>query len=217
MASQVVQGIQSRGVAATLKHFVANEQETGRMTIDTTISERTLREVYLRPFEIAVKEARPWAIMTAYNKVNGDHCDSSRSLLTRVLRGDWGWDGLVMSDWGGTNSLIEGLNAGTDLEMPSPPRWRQAVRVHEAITRGQLTEETISTRVCAVIRLLHQVGAFIPDRSKGVETSNDRPEDRALIREAGAKGCVLLKNEKGVLLLTLDKARGKTIAVIGQA
>lgn len=98
MASQVIQGLQSQGVSATIKHFVANEQETSRTSVNETISERALREIYLRPFEIAVKEANPWCLMTAYNLVNGTHCDSHEWLLRDVLRGEWKWDGLVMSD-----------------------------------------------------------------------------------------------------------------------
>ena len=99
MAANVVNGLQEKGVAATIKHFAANEQETERLFVDEIISERALREIYLKPFEIAVKDANPWAVMTSYNKVNGTHADSNSFLLKQVLRGDWGWDGLVMSDW----------------------------------------------------------------------------------------------------------------------
>lgn len=104
LAAQYVIGLQEKGVAGTCKHFAANEQETDRLTVNEIISERALREIYLKPFEIAVKEANPWAFMTSYNQINGTHADASKFLLEKVLRGEWGWKGLVMSDWGGTNS-----------------------------------------------------------------------------------------------------------------
>lgn len=122
MGSYTVVGLQSRGVAATVKHFVANEQETRRLDVNAIVAERPLREVYLKPFELIVKNANPWAVMTAYNKINGEHADSNAYLIQKILRAEWGWKGLVMSDWGGTNSTAEALNAGTDLEMPGPTR-----------------------------------------------------------------------------------------------
>lgn len=112
MAASYINGVQELGVAATIKHFAANEQETDRFTVNVTVGERALREVYLKPFEIAVKKAKPWAVMTSYNLLNGVHADASEFLLEKVLRGQWGWKGLVMSDWGGTNSTAATLNAG---------------------------------------------------------------------------------------------------------
>ncbi|KAH7145424.1 thermostable beta-glucosidase B [Dactylonectria estremocensis] len=216
LASQNVQGIQSTGVSATIKHFAANEQETQRLYVDEIVSERALREIYLKPFEFAVKEANPGAVMTGYNKVNGHHCDEHPFLLQQVLRGEWGWDGLVMSDWGGTNSTAESLNAGLDLEMPGPTRWRKKDQVLDAIKAGKLTEETINERAIRVLKFLERENCFndpaIPD-----EKAINKPEHQALIREAGAKGMVLLKNEAGLLPLTKEKARGKKIAVLGLA
>lgn len=216
LAAQNVRGVQSTGVSATIKHFAANEQETLRLSVDEIISERALREIYLKPFEIAIKEGNPRAVMTAYNKVNAHHADSQPFLLQQVLRGDWGWDGLVMSDWGGTNSTAAALNAGLDLEMPGPSRWRKVEDVVKAIEDGEVSEETIDERTIRVLQFLEQHRCFenptIPD-----EQAIDKPEHQSLIREAGSKGIVLLKNEGGILPLTKEKVSGKKIAVFGLA
>ncbi|KAF4806552.1 Beta-glucosidase B [Colletotrichum siamense] len=216
LAAEMITGCQGLGVSATIKHFVANEQETARTTVDETISERALREIYLRPFEIAVKEAKPWAVMSAYNLVNGVHCDSSEWLLKEVLRGEWGWKGLVMSDWGGTNSVAEGIKAGLDIEMPGPPRIRKPAAVLAAVEKGELTEDVIDERVRTILEWTEQLNGF-RDPTITVEKAIDRPEHRALIRDAGARGIVLLKNEGGILPLTKEKVRGKKIALIGYA
>lgn len=216
LAAQNVLGIQSTGVSATIKHFAANEQETQRLYVDEIISERALREIYLKPFEIAVKEANPGAVMTAYNKVNGHHADSQPFLLQQVLRGEWRWDGLVMSDWGGTNSTAAALNAGLDLEMPGPSRWRRIEDVVKAVEAGEVSEKTINERTRRVLQFLERQKCFedatIPD-----EQAINKPEHQSLIREAGAKGIVLLKNFGGVLPLTKEKVRGKKVAVFGLA
>ncbi|KAM5344629.1 hypothetical protein ACJ41O_013164 [Fusarium nematophilum] len=218
LSSRVIQGLQSLGVSATIKHFAANEQETQRTTVDETIDERALREIYLRPFEIAVKEANPWAIMTAYNHVNGVHCDEHNWLLNDVLRGDWGWKGLVMSDWGGTNSVASALNAGLDLEMPGPPRLRKEADVLEAIKSGELAESTIDERAKSVIQWALKLKALEEKADPAILGQNtDSPEVRSMIREAGARGMVLLKNEGGLLPLSKDKVRAKKIALIGFA
>lgn len=216
MAARVVEGLQEEGVAATVKHFAVNEQETDRLTVDETVDERTLRELYLRPFEIAVKEAKPWAVMTAYNKVNGHHADSHPFTLKQVLRGEWGWDGLVMSDWGGVNSTAESLDAGLDLEMPGPTRWRKYEDVIAAIKEGKITEKTIDERATQVLKFLERLKCF-EDATIPAEQAINKPEHRALIREAGSKGIVLLKNEDQVLPLSKDKVKGKKIALLGHA
>ncbi|KAF3001645.1 hypothetical protein E8E14_002901 [Neopestalotiopsis sp. 37M] len=215
LASQVIQGVQSKGVAATIKHFAANEQETERMSVDEIISERALREIYLRPFEIAVKEAKPWAVMTAYNCVNGEHCDSN-AFNFKVLREEWGWKGLIMSDWGGTNSTAEALNAGLDLEMPGPTNRRKIPDVLAAIKEGKTSEKAIDDRARAVLEFIDRLKAF-EDPTIPPEQAINKPEHQALIREAGAKGCVLLKNDNGVLPLSKDKVKGKKVAVFGLA
>ncbi|ROT36115.1 thermostable beta-glucosidase B [Sodiomyces alkalinus F11] len=216
LAARNVIGVQSTGVSATIKHYAANEQETQRLTVDEEISERALREIYLKPFEISIKEANPGAVMTAYNMVNGIHADSHPFLLQKVLRGDWGWDGLVMSDWGGVNSTAEALNAGLDLEMPGPARWRKIPDVLAAVSAGKVTEQTINERALRMLRFLEREKCF-EDPTIPAEQSIDKPEDRALIREAGARGIVLLKNEGGILPLTREKARGKKVALLGYA
>ncbi|OIW31479.1 family 3 glycoside hydrolase [Coniochaeta ligniaria NRRL 30616] len=216
LAASMIRGVQELGVAATIKHFVANEQETDRMSVDETIGERALREIYLRPFEMAIAEAGPWALMTAYNKVNGEHCDVSEWLLTKVLREEWGWDGLVMSDWGGTNSLA-GIKAGLELEMPGPARVRKPDVVLEAIRRGEVQEKDVDERVRTILRFLVNLKAFENPGGPTPERAIDRPEHRKLIRDAGARGIVLLKNDNQILPLSLDKVRGKKVALIGFA
>ncbi|KAI0601444.1 glycosyl hydrolase family 3 N terminal domain-containing protein [Biscogniauxia sp. FL1348] len=210
LASQYIKGLQSKGVAATIKHFVANEQETHRNTIDSVVMERPLREVYLRPFEIAVREANPWAIMSSYNLVNGVHADMNKFTLRDILRGEWSYDGTVMSDWGGTNSTVESIKAGCDIEFPFSTKWRFD-KVLAAIEEGQLTREDIDTAAENILTLV--------ERTKGDDMSveepekeDDREETRALIREAGAEGLTLLKNEGGILPINPTTTK---VAVIG--
>ncbi|KAI6755978.1 hypothetical protein HG530_011714 [Fusarium avenaceum] len=216
LASQTIQGVQSLGVAAAIKHFVANEQETERLTVNETISERALREIYLRPFEIAIKEAQPWAVMTAYNHINVTHCDENKWLLQDVLRGQWGWKGLVMSDWGGTNSIAGGLDAGLDLEMPGPPRVRKTDAVLEALKQGEVTVNTVNDRVRTVLEFVERLQGF-ESPTASIERAVDRAEHRALIREAGSRGIVLLKNENELLPISKARVKGKRIALIGFA
>ncbi|KAM0315723.1 hypothetical protein ACHAPQ_011523 [Fusarium lateritium] len=218
MSSKVIQGLQSLGISATIKHFVANEQETARTTVNETIDERALREIYLRPFEIAVKEANPWAIMTAYNHVNGVHCDEHKWLLQEILRGEWGWKGLVMSDWGGTNSVVAAINAGLDLEMPGPPRLRKEDAVKKALRLGELTESTINERAKSVVEWAMKLKAREAEScSVALGQDTNTPDLRSMIREAGARGIVLLKNQADLLPLTKKKVQGKKIALIGFA
>ncbi|UPK92787.1 hypothetical protein LCI18_003722 [Fusarium solani-melongenae] len=207
LASQTILGLQSVGVAACIKHFVANEQETQRLSVNEIIDERTLREIYLRPFEIAIKEANPHALMTSYNQINYRHVDR-----------EWGWDGLTISDWGGTNSVADGLIAGLDLEMPGPARWRTAEQIRPLIEAGQITEAVIDERATRILRFLDQGGCFKnPHYSPPDEKAIDKPEHQSLIREAGAKGIVLLKNDNHILPLTKEKLKGKKVGVFGYA
>ncbi|KAI0174970.1 glycoside hydrolase superfamily [Pestalotiopsis sp. NC0098] len=126
LATAHVRGLQSRGVGATPKHFVANDQETKRFKVSVEIDERILREVYLLPFQMVVHDANAWCMVTAYNRVNGVYCDANKKLLTDIARKEWRWDGVIMSDWGGTTSTVQSINAGLDLEMPGPPNKRSA-------------------------------------------------------------------------------------------
>lgn len=208
LAAALVAGLQGEGVAATVKHFAGNESEIERTTIDSRIDERTLREVYLRPFEAAVREGGAWAVMTAYNRLNGTYAAEHGWLLSRVLREEWGFDGAVMSDWFGSRSTAPTVNAGLDLEMPGPTRDRGA-KLLAAVEDGAVDRATIRDRARAVLRLMARTGA-LDDHAPHAERAEDRPEDRALIRRAGAAGAVLLKNAGDLLPL-----RGGNAAAIG--
>jgi beta-glucosidase len=210
LASAFVQGLQSvDGIGACIKHFVANDQEFERMTISSEVDDRTLREIYLVPFERCVREAKSWSIMTGYNRLNGTYCAEHDWLLSEVLRGDWGFEGYVISDWWGTKSTVPSANAGLDLEMPGPGVWFGQGLV-DAVKNGDVSEETIDWKVRRLLLTLVAAGRF-DSPADTVETALDRPEDRELLRRAGAEGCVLLTNDRGVLPLAPD-AR---IAVIG--
>jgi beta-glucosidase len=211
-----VRGLQSEGVASCIKHFVGNDTEFERMSIDSQIDERTLRELYLVPFEAAVTEAGVLAVMTGYNRINGPFAADSQPLLRGVLRGEWGFDGLVMSDWFGLHSTVEGIAAGLDLEMPGPTRFRGDALL-EALERGDVTADHVREAARNVLTLMDRVGALRGD-GPGPELTRDDPDDRALIRAAAASGMVLLRNEPGpnesaVLPLTTDTL--SRVAVIG--
>ena len=205
-----VNALQAQGIAATVKHFAGNESEFERNSIDSRIDERSLRELYLRPFEIVVRESHPWVVMTAYNKVNGTFCSDNERLIEAILRGEWGFDGMAMSDWTGTRSTVAAANAGLDLEMPGPTVWRGA-KLRDAVERGEVSRTAIRNSARRVLKLADRVGSD-PSADLTVERADDRPEVRALIREAGAQGIVLLKNDG---LLPLDRHLVKSIAVIG--
>ena len=209
MAAAYIEGVQSGGVAATVKHFVANDSEFERMTISSDMDERTLREIYLPPFEAAVK-AGVWAVMAAYNRINGTYA-AENPLLEEVLRGEWGFDGLVMSDWWGTKSTVASANAGLDLEMPGPP-LHMGAKLLAAVDAGEVNEQTITEHARRVLQLAERTGAL--DRAaEPAERSVDEPARRALAHEAAAEAIVLLKNDGG--LLPIDRAALRSIAVIG--
>lgn len=215
MAVAYVRGVQSQGVASCIKHFVCNDTEFERMSIDSQVDMRTLREVYLVPFERAVRDAGVLSVMTAYNKVNGLHAADHGWLLTDVLRDEWGFDGLVMSDWFGLHSTVEGIVAGLDLEMPGPTRHRGEALV-AAVNDGSVDMADVWRCAGNLLSVMERIGAL--DTEPGPETTNDNADDRALIRRASARGMVLLKNSEArtgscPLPLTID--RGKQIAVIG--
>ncbi len=208
LAVGYIQGLQGEGISATIKHFVGNESEIERTTMSSDIDERTLREVYLLPFEAAVKRGKTWGIMSSYNKLNGTYTAENKWLLTKVLREEWGYDGVVMSDWFGSRSTEPTLNAGLDLEMPGPTRDR-GDKLIAAVQAGLVSPDTIRTRARVMLQLMARVGSLNDHRAHH-EVAEDRPEHRALIRRAGAEGAVLLKND-GLLPL----ARTGTVAVIG--
>lgn len=208
LAVAYIVGLQGQGIGATIKHFAGNESEIERTTISSEIDERSLREIYLIPFEWAVKKAHTWGVMSSYNRLNGTFTSEHNWLLTDVLRREWGYDGVVMSDWFGSHSTAETVNAGLDLEMPGPPRDR-GQKLIDAVKSGAVSEATLRQRVIAMLRLMQRVGS-LDDHRDFQEAANDRPEHHALIRRAGAEAAVLLKNN-GVLPL---KGEG-SIAVIG--
>lgn len=209
LAVAVIKGLQGEGVAATIKHFAGNESEIERTTISSQIDERSLREIYLRPFEDAVKIAGTWGIMSSYNKLNGTYAAENHWLLTKVLREDWGYDGIVMSDWFGSRTTAPTVNAGLDLEMPGPTRDRGAKLV-AAVHAGEVSVETVRSLALNILRWMARTGA-LHDQAEWVERADVRPEHAALIRRAGAAGTVLLQNN-GILPLAPD---GGTVAVIG--
>lgn len=213
MAVAYVRGVQSTGVAATIKHFVGNESEFQRMSMSSDIPERALRELYLLPFERAVKEAGVWAVMTAYNRIDGTFASNHRRLVTEVLRNEWGFDGMVMTDWFAEHETVAGVLAGTDLEMPGPTRHRGATLV-QAVNDGQLPAQAVRDCARRVLQLMERVGSFA-DPVIPQERADDVPAHRALIRKLGAEGAVLLKNEAGILPLSTQP--GQKVAVIGIA
>ncbi|MCR6637196.1 glycoside hydrolase family 3 protein [Devosia sp.] len=208
LAVGYIRGLQGQGIGATIKHFVGNESEIERTTMSSEIDERSLREIYLIPFEWAVKKAGTWGVMSSYNRLNGTFTSEHNWLLSTVLRNEWGYDGIVMSDWFGSHSTAETVNAGLDLEMPGPARDR-GQKLIDVVNSGEVSAETLDKRVTAMLRLMERVGS-LDDHRPHQEQANDRPEHRALIRRAGAEAAVLLKNN-GALPLKPESR----IAVIG--
>ncbi len=206
LAAAMVRGIQSHGVAACPKHFAVNNQERHRMVLDAVVDERTLREVYLRGFEIVVRTAAPAALMTAYNRINGQYAGEHVHLLSEVLRGEWGFHGLVVSDWAGTNDRVAGLRAGLDLEMPGGAGAFDD-EVAEALAEGRLAEADLDRAAARVVAAaLHWRAVRPADRTGAV----DLDAHHELARRAAAAGTVLLTND-GLLPL----APTGTVAVIG--
>lgn len=210
MAVGYIEGVQGEGIAATIKHFVGNESEIERFTMSSDIGERALRELYLQPFEAAVKRAGVRAIMSSYNRLNGTFTSEHHWLLTQVLRVEWGFDGIVMSDWFGSHSTVASVAAGLDLEMPGPTRDR-GEKLVAAVKNGEIDAAKIAESAHRILDLIRWTGAFT-DSEMRAEVAEDKPEHRALIRRAGAEGTVLLKNN-GVL--PLNKNDTGTIAVLG--
>jgi beta-glucosidase len=210
LATAYIKGLQSGGVGACIKHFVCNDSEFERLSISSEVGERALREIYLRPFQIAVREAKPWAVMSSYNRINGTYASENSYLLLDILKGEWGFEGIVISDWYGTYSpnIAKG---GLDLEMPGPARW-MGEKTLEAIQSGEVSEEAIDDKVRRLLRTMHKAGLFERPELQP-EQAIDKPEHRHLARQVAAEGIVLLKN--GDSILPLDPSRPKSIAVIG--
>ncbi|KAF4441149.1 Beta-glucosidase B [Fusarium acutatum] len=213
MAGEFINRLQDAGIGACIKHLAANDQETRRFFIDEKIPDRALREIALQPFPIAIRDSNPWTVITPYNKINGTFCSAHEFLIKIVLRKKWDWDGLVMSDWFGTNSVVPSVKAGLDLKKPGFVR-RKGKHLIDAYQKGLVDVSFIGASASRVLELLHKVGkSSIPDWNQGKEKADDLPEYRAIFRQAGAEGIVLLKNSSK--LLPLSNLEGKRIAILG--
>ncbi len=204
MAAGMINGVQSVGVGTSLKHFCCNSQETRRMVVDEVVDERALREIYLRGFEIAVKESQPATVMSSYNQINGSHGSENSHTLTEILRDEWGFEGTVVSDWGAVNDRVKGLKSGNDLEMPSSS-GSGAKKIVEAVKNGSLDENVLDKSALRILELIKKCS----DNAKPNFEYNDL-DDRALARKIASSSMVLMKNEG---ILPLDK--NKKYAVIG--
>ncbi|PPF87574.1 family 3 glycosyl hydrolase [Pseudoclavibacter sp. RFBJ3] len=212
LASAYISALQERGIGASAKHFLGNESETERTTVDVRISDKALREVYLTPFEIAVQDSNPWTLMAAYNNVNGVASTEHHQLLTEVVKDQWGYDGLVMSDWYATKTAAESANAGLDLVMPGPETpW--TAELEREVRSGVVAEATIDEHVRRLLRLAWRVGALDSGRDwlTGMNAPTS-PSRRAQLMRLAARGMVVLKNERQTLPLSPDTS----IALIGR-
>ncbi len=211
MTVAIVKGIQSKKVSACVKHFALNNSEYQRMTISSEVDERTKREIYFPSFEKAVKEAGTWSVMCSYNKVDGTFASENRRLLTEILKDEWGFEGLVVSDWYATHSTVPAANAGLDLEMPGPARFFGEALV-KAVKEGQVDVKTIDDKVRRILGVMVNTGALEGNISD-TEKNKEFPNHGKLAREVAEEAIVLLKNDNRPL--PLDKKKLKTIAVIG--
>lgn len=210
LATAYVKGVQSRKVSACLKHFIANDTEFERHTSSSNVDERTLREVYLLPFEMGVKEGNSKSVMSAYNKLNNIYCSSHKELLIDILKKEWNFDGYVVSDWGAALETVENAHGGLDLEMPGPGNtWGK--KLLEAVTEGLVDEEVINDKVERILNIAEFSGRFDSPENK-LEKSNIRKSHNKLLRKVASEGMVLLKNKK---ILPLKKSAIKKLAVIG--
>lgn len=204
-AAALIRGIQSNGISACVKHFAANSQELLRMTNDSIVDERTLREIYLPAFEMAVKEGKTRCLMTSYNRVNGCYANENIHLLQDILFGDWGYTGMVVTDWGGNNDRVRGLIAGDHLEMPGA-KGDTDRQIAEAVRSGKLSEKLLDERVDVLLDM-----AFSAAAALGEKAGYDRKEHHEFAALLAAESAVLLKNEDGILPLR----SGQRVAVIG--
>ncbi len=205
LAASHIEGVQSQGVGTSLKHYAANNQEHKRLVIDVKLDERTLREIYLTGFEIAVKKGKPWTVMCSYNRLNGVYCSENEYLLTDILRDEWGFEGFVVSDWGAVNDRVEGVRTGLDLEMPSSGGIGDK-KIVEAVRSGKLCESVLDK---VVERLLNIIFKAVDNHNE--DASYDKEQHHQLAREVARECMVLLKNENNILPL---KKHG-SLAVIG--
>jgi beta-glucosidase len=201
LAAAYIEGVQSEGVGTSLKHFAVNSQETFRMSTSSDLDARTLHEIYLPAFEIAVREAQPWTVMSAYNLVNGIHASEHAELLTGILRQTWGFAGFVMSDWGGINDRVAAVAAGNNLEMPGSGAYNRA-KIIDAVRAGRLSTEALAQSAAELVNIVLRASAA---RRPGA--GFDPAVHHALARRVGAEAIVLLKNDKCSALATGPKDR----------
>ncbi|MEO8925631.1 MAG: glycoside hydrolase family 3 C-terminal domain-containing protein, partial [Caulobacteraceae bacterium] len=210
LGAAFVAGLQTEGVGASLKHYAVNNQEARRMTVSAQVDERTLREIYLAGFEMAVKASGPWTVMASYNKVNGIYASEHPLLLTDILKGEWGYDGVVVSDWGAVHSTAPAAAAGLDLEMPGPPRWFGEALL-AAARAGEVSSERIDDAARRMVRLILRTGVLDGKPAPAGELRTAR--HRAIAARAAEEAVVLLKNDGD--LLPLDAGAIRTLAVVG--
>ena len=209
LACAFIEGVQSRGVGTSLKHFAVNNQEYRRMAIDAAVDERTLREIYLPGFERAVRGAQPWTVMCSYNKINGVYASENEYLLNDILKKEWGHTGLVITDWGAVNIREAGIQAGCELEMPGN-KGQNDKRLVQAVRQGRLEEDALDLAVKRILELVEK-----GERNRKPEARFDPEEGRQLARRIAGRCAILLKNEGGLLPLSL-RGSGRRIAVIGE-
>ncbi|KAM5354874.1 hypothetical protein ACJ41O_001520 [Fusarium nematophilum] len=209
LGARYINGVQERGVATSVKHYAAHDQSDNSIEDNVCMTQRTLREVHMLPFQLALRDSDPWTIMTSYNKINGVHVSEDPLLLKQILRGEWGFKGLVMSDWFGTYSTAEAINAGLDLEMPGPTDWR-GKRLSIAVKSRKVSQASVDDAVTNVLNLVNKVKA---GEATGDAPASDTGEQRSLIRKLVSDGIVLLKNERQQL--PIKHTEKKTYGLIG--
>ncbi|MCP4601453.1 MAG: glycoside hydrolase family 3 protein, partial [Proteobacteria bacterium] len=206
IAKSYIRGVQSQGIGTSMKHYAVNNQEYRRMIIDAIIDERALREIYLSGYEIAVKEAQPWTVMCAYNKVNGVYCSEHQYLMTDILKEEWGHKGLVVTDWGAMNERVQGLVAGIELEMPGVKNGNDA-RIVAAVQDGHLDAAILDQAAERILTMILKAQETLSE-----DFIYDRKVHHALARRVAGEGAVLLKNEQDILPLR----ENDKVALIGQ-
>lgn len=227
----LIKGIQEADVAACVKHFAANSQETDRLWVDTVVDERALREIYLPGFEAAVHRGGTYSLMNAYNKLNGEHCSESKALLNRILREEWGYDGTVISDWGSVHTTVQAAESALDMEMSVTTNFDEyffAKPLIEAVKAGEVSEEAVDEKVRNILRMMLRLKMIGPKAGERKQGAYNTPEHRESIKATARESVVLLKNEDGLLPISPERLepddpdaltgyrKKKRIAVIGR-